>query len=966
MRTLSIWLVVCSAFLFCSTNLNAVPASPYPIKITQPDGTELTIRLRGDEFFHYKTTEDGYPLIANEKGILTYAQQDAKGNLVSTNIKATELKKRSTTEIQFVKTLTPNIDFTKQSISSRAQRAASVAGTASSGSSSPKKVFPLTGTGRSLVILVNFADKSFVTPTPTTAFTNLLNQPGYSANGGTGSAKDYFHDTSMGVFNPQFDVAGPYTLPNNMAFYGANDASGNDVNPRQMVIDACTLAANAGIDFSQYDTDNDGFVDNIFIYYAGYNEAEHAPANTIWPHRWVLADYSTKFNGKIVYDYACTSELKGATGANMCGIGTFCHEFGHVLGLPDYYATNNGTQQTLSSWNIMDYGPYLNNGRTPPAYSAYDRFFLNWLTPVELKKAQNVTVDTLTTSNKAYIITQNGNHNLNGANPSPVEFFTLENRQQKGWDAYLPGHGLLITHIYYNSSDWSNNVVNNTASAMGVDIVEADGIASDATLSGDPFPGTSKVTSYSPVLRSGTDIGKPLTYITENSGIIQFRFMGGGNIPIVNATGSLSAFKTVQGTPSSPQTISVSGLHLKSDISLAFKRNIHYEIKKQSDPETAWSKTVTLNRNLADSTVAVTNIQIRYNPTEPSFLVAQLDTLALSSTDASTETIAMTGTSTRKVYVIPPVATAATDVTIASFVAHWNPVFDASGYYLTLYNISEGQSKFKEGFNNGLTAPANWTITASAISSSTIYSGDSVPSIEFKNSGELIQTEQYLLPVTSLSFYIRSIAGMGGYLQVDAWNGTSWNKVDSIPVTSSLNTTATYSFGTDKNYNQFRLTYTKVAGYIVVDDVTAGFSQKLEFNAREKWLTATSDSLNNMLSNHDYYYKVKASDKTLYADNSIKYENITDFSNLIHVQTFQDKSGAKTLIAVADSVTVDSYGTVNVYIPSTDVTIYVYNLLGQQIRSISKPASNKVVIAGLPRKQVYIIKAGNRVTKVIL
>jgi len=969
MRMYTRWFIIFISIFFSSINLIAVPASPYPFKITQPDGTEITIRLRGDEFFKYKTTEDGYPLIADTKGILTYAKVNTSGNLISTNVKANDIKKRSTSELQLIQTLTPNINFTKQSLLKRAQRAAAVIP-----SSTLKKVYPLIGTPKSLVILVNFSDKSFVTSTPLTSFTNLLNQSGYSTNGGTGSAKDYFHDSSMGVFNPQFDVVGPYTLDNTMAYYGTNEGGtqGNDTNPQQMVIDACKKAAEAGVDFSQYDTDNDGMVDNVFIYYAGYNEAEGGPANTVWPHRWTLANYNTTFNGKIVYDYACTSELKGNSDANMCGIGTFCHEFGHVLGLPDYYSTNDGSQHTLSTWNIMDYGPYLNGGRTPPSYSAWDRFYLNWLTPTELKKAQNVTLDTLTTSNQAYIITQYGNSNLIGSNPSPVEFFTLENRQKKGWDTYLPGHGMLITHIYFNSYDWDSNDVNNTASAMGVDIIEADGIALsedktiDSTDPGDPFPGTSAVTSYSPVLRSGTNISKPLTYIKETNGVIRFRFMGGGNMPTINKTGVLSAFKTVQGTPTDAKTISISGVNLKSDINLTFKASKHFEMKKETDAETAWSKTITLARNPIDSTVASTRIQIRYNPTEPSFADIHKDTLLLQSTGADNEVVPMAGTSTRPVYVVPPVATAPTDITIASFVANWNSVFDATGYYLSAYSLSDGESTLTEGFNKGLTAPANWTITASAISSSTIYSGDSIPSIEFKNSGEYIQTEQYMLPVTSLSFYIRSLAGINGYLQVDAWNGTSWNKVDSIPITSSLNTTNRYSFGSNNNYNQFRLTYTKVAGYIVVDDVTVGFSQKLEYIARDKWFTSTSDTLINLESNLDYYYKVKASDRTLNTDRSIKYENITNFSNLIHLNTFQDKSKAKSLIAVVDSVYVDNNGTVNIYIPTTYVSVNVYNTMGQLITSIKNPSSNKVEIHGLSRNHIYIIQAGSRVTKVIL
>jgi len=967
MKITSIWWILLILLFVSSNTVKAVPAYPYPIKITQPDGSELTIRLHGDEFFNYKTTVDGYALIHDAKGFMTYAQQDADGNLMTTNVRANEITKRTPTETDVIKKLTPNISFTKQSMLKRAQRAANLIKT-----SGPQKVYPLTGTPKSLVILVNFSDKSFVTPSPLTAYTNLLNLAGYSTNGGTGSAKDYFRDNSMSTFTPQFDVVGPYTLPNTMDFYGGNDASGDDKNPRQMVIDACSLASNAGIDFAQYDTDNNGIVDNIFIYYAGYNEAEGGPANTVWPHRWALADNSTVFNGKVISDYACTSELKGASGSNMCGIGTFCHEFGHVLGLPDYYATNDATQHTLSTWNIMDYGPYLNGGRTPPAYSAFDRFFLNWLTPVELKKAANVTLEALPTSNKAYIFTQNGNHNLNGSNPSPVEFFTLENRQKAGWDTYLPGHGMLITHIFYNSSTWSANTVNNDPNAMGVDIVEADGIARsettgiDPTDPGDPFPGTSNVTSYSPVLRSGVNINKPLSAISETNGIIKFKFMGGGNFPTLNSSGTLSAFNTVQGTPSVAQTIAVSGIYLQSNINLSFKTNLHYQMKKASDPETAWSKSVSIVP--VDSTVAATNIQIRYNPTMPSFSDKHTETLIVSATDADSAFVSMTGTSTRQVYVVAPVAGEATDVTIANFTANWNTVPDASGYYLTAYNITDGQSSFTEGFSKGLVAPPDWTITATGISTLTTYSGDSVPSIEFKNSGEYIQTEQYVIPATGISFFIRSVSvtALNGNLKIQAWNNQSWINVDSIPVTNTLNTTKTYTFTADNNYTRFRLTYSKVSGYIVVDDVSITFPQKLEYNAKNKWVTSNSDTLNDLVSNRDYFYRVKASDKTLNADNSVKYENITGFSNLIMVRTLEDKSGAKTLIAVADSVFVDNTGTVNLYIPSTRVTIYVYNISGQMIRTITNPASNRVEISGLPRHQVYIIKAGLRVSKVIL
>ena len=946
-KSLKLFFILIIAIL-PSVYTNAVPALPFPIKITQPDGSELTVRLHGDEYFSYKTTVDGYALTPDSLGILTYARINANGKFSTTRVKASNIGKRSSTERKLIQTLTPNIDLSNRNQTSRALRSKQLVS-----ASVQQKSYPLTGSPKSLVILVSFLDNNFVTPTPQTAFANLLNQSGYSTNGGTGSAKDYFHDSSMGVFNPQFDVVGPYKLSNTMSYYGKNDTDDSDTNPRQMVIDACK-AASADVDFSQYDTDGDGIVDNVFIYYAGYNEAEGGSVNSVWPHRWTLADYSTVVDGKIIFDYACTSELRGNSGSNMCGIGTFCHEFGHVLGLSDYYVTKGTEHHTLSQWNIMDYGSYLNNGRTPPTYSAFDRFFLNWLIPTELKVAGNYQLDNLATSNKAYLISQYGNHNLNGSNPSPVEFFTLENRQKSGWDTYLPGHGMLITHIYYNSTTWANNTVNDDATAMGVDIVEADGTAItenssiDPTLSGDPFPGTSNVTSYNPTLRSGTNIRKPILKIQEINSKISFHF--GSNITLVQ---NLQQFSTVQGTPSAVQTLTVSANQLESPVNISFKIGQHFEMKKESDPVSAWGKTITLTP--IDSVIANTNIQIRYNPTVPSYTAIHSDTLVLSSETGDYASAQITGISTRPIYVVTPVANEASNTTFTSFIANWNPVYDATGYYLTVYNLAEGASTVTEGFNNGLVAPANWTISAKNISSSSIYSGTTPPSIQFSNTGDSITTETYLLPVTNLSFYIRSMGGSNGGFLVEAQNGQDkWIRVDSIPVTSSLNEKSkSYSFQETNGYNRFKFIYFKGIGSITFDDVAVSFTKKINYNLHESWINSNTDTIYNVIPNTEYYYKVKASDKSTY------YENITNFSNLVSVKTLNYPYTKKLV------TNVDSSGDVTVYLPTIDTTLNIYNILGQQIRVIT-PESTTLKITDLPRRQVYILKANNLITKIAI
>lgn len=837
MKNILVLSLVCFVSFFAITNLYAIRATPYPIEVKQSDGTTLTIRLQGNEFFHYKITLDGYLLTPDKDGILNYATVDKNGVFKSTSIKARDIEKRTDAERNFLSKIRPNIDLSNVVTLQRSMRYS--ARQKIETSSSPERVFPLGGTPKSLVILVNFKDVAFTTLNPKTAFTNLLNQQGYSENGATGSARDFFRDNSMGHFNPEFDVVGPYTLPKNMAYYGENDITDNDTLPQQMVIDACTLAANNGVDFSQYDTDSDGYVDNVFIYYAGYNEAEGAPENTVWPHRWTLNNNSTKFNGKIIFDYACTSELRSRFPfTDMCGIGTFVHEFGHVLGLPDYYATDDGKHQTLSYWSTMDAGPYLNAGRTPPSYSAYDRFFLGWLTPDELKIPGGYTLENLSSSNKALVITEKGNHNLNGENPSPREFFMLENRQLVGWDKFLPKSGMLVTHIYYNPTAWINNTVNNNANAMGVDIVEADGVASDASLIGDPFPGAAKVTTFIPVLRSGTELGnKQISQITEKNSLISFMF-----------------------------------------------------------------------------------IDYFYNE------------------------------------LYPPMALDADNITTGSIEAKWNAVENANGYYLTAYQIEDGTSEFSEGFDQEIVSNG-WMINTDKRSSSSVYSGKNIPAVQFSNSTDTIITEEYILPASKLSFFIRSLSGLNSKVYVEAKNQNGWTKIDSVSVTSSLAGIKYYTLDVNSNYTRFRFTYKKVVGDVVIDDITVGFNKKLGFAKRESWTTAFADTLMNLKPDTQYYYKLRSAIRILGSDNTILLQKVSDFSNTIEASTLEKRQG--NIFRVKDD------GSVELLMPTTDLVVNVYNIIGQKVKTIY-PKSTIFKIEGLPKNQVYIIAAGDQRAKIML
>lgn len=528
--------------LVSNLQIFAVKARKGLVTVKQPDGTELTIKLNGDEFYRYRTTEDNYVVTKNSAGYYVYAAVDNQGKITPTAQIAKNPNQRSIIDSKFLKKM-PQRNF---SLSSKMFRVKA----AQSSRPKPRRVTPYFGAKKGLVILAAFKDKLFTVPSTNTAFTNLLNQSGYSANGGTGSAKDYFMASSYGKFTPQFDVVGPVTLPQNMDFYGANDENGYDVNPMQMVVDACKLANEGGVDFSQYDTDGDGYVDNVFVYYSGYNEAEDIDgtiANTIWPHAYGIypadvyqdGDYlgteaDVTFDGKIVCNYACTSELNGNSGSNMCGVGTFCHEFGHVLGLPDYYHTNDATfsKATLDEWSIMDYGSYNNNGRTPPLYSAYDRFYLGYSTPTECKTPSLLTLNPLsqekttpTSFDNQSVLLSATSHNLNGSNPSPKEFFVLEYRKKTGWDSFIPDEGLLIWHIDYDADEWYNNAPNNYTDDTQTEAshmrVYLQPLVGSSTTPGDAFTSG----NFTPKLWNGTTINRDVSDITKTNDNITFKLM---------------------------------------------------------------------------------------------------------------------------------------------------------------------------------------------------------------------------------------------------------------------------------------------------------------------------------------------------------------------------------------------------------------------------------------------------------
>ncbi len=409
-------------------------------------------------------------------------------------------------------------------------------------------IVPVKGKKKGLVLLVNFSDKKLNVAHGQPYYENFFNQVGFSKDRMSGSVHDYFYDSSYGQFDVSFDVVGPFTVSRSMSYYGKNDGMGSDVHPAEMVIEACRMADQAGVDFSQYDWDGDRYVDQVFVIYAGYGEAQGAPESTIWPHEWDLTSAKScgdgsgmlTLDGVRVNTYAVTCELSGSYGTNVDGIGTACHEFSHCLGIPDLYDTGDGKSFCFDYWDLMDSGSYLgpmNCSECPCSYSSYERMVCGWLAPEELTVGRVVDkMPCLLENPCAYIL-------YNSAKRS--EYYLLENRQKRGFDAYLPGHGMLITHVDYDSKVWNDNLVNATSTHHRVALIPADNVLSSMNLAGDAWPGTSRNTALTDTSRPAAKLysanadgrmymGKPIEDITENvtEGTVSFRYNGGGQLEV--------------------------------------------------------------------------------------------------------------------------------------------------------------------------------------------------------------------------------------------------------------------------------------------------------------------------------------------------------------------------------------------------------------------------------------------------
>jgi M6 family metalloprotease-like protein len=513
----------------------ASPASKQKFSYTQPDGTVIWLLRQGDERLHWTTDVNGTPMALGEDGYYRPTTMEA--------ILATQ-PRQSDAETSY----------------------------AGLWSSHDEPFATNFGDRKVLAVLVNFTDIQFTLPDPNTKFSNMLNQNGYSYNGAIGSVRDYYVENSHNQYRPSFDVYGPVNLSHTEQYYDTGNGS---------VSGALMEALNQlNIDFGQYDTDDDGNIDMVLMYYAGYNEAEGAPEWTIWPHQSTTSGYFGIVGGKRVNRYFCTSEYRDNTGGVMCGIGTTCHEFAHALGLPDMYDTNYGgngqAEYTTGSFDLMASGNYNDAGRRPPYLSAVERNMLGWMSDIPLLNGSGQYTLEPVQGDNAY----QSSANLEG------EYFVYEYRKNDGWDSGIyywnytnsTNGGLLVYHI-----DKSNRVISGSTTAKYLwewtNSINAFGehpcyyleASNKETVYYPYFPGPTNVTTFTPLDWDNGNCGIELTGISVDGSKAYFTVsalgthelrgtvtaVGGGAIAGAEVTLSKAAFSFAAasaGAPAHPST----------------------------------------------------------------------------------------------------------------------------------------------------------------------------------------------------------------------------------------------------------------------------------------------------------------------------------------------------------------------------------------------------------------------------
>lgn len=513
---------------------NAVPAKKLQKVITLTNGTQVSVELRGDEYLSWWEGTDGtaYRATADENVFEAFDLEAQKPAAAARRARAEQGRVARLARV-------------KNSLKGADDKMRGLGG----------DHITYKGVKKGLVVLVDFKNKKFADGHDLEYYKNVINGKDFSdeEEGYVGSVRDYFLAQSNGQFELDFDVVGPVTMSKNYGYYGNDGAYQKDEKVYEMIKEASDGIQDK-VNLKDYDWDGDGEADQVFFLYAGLGQASGGSAGTVWPHESELRywpcgvlSYST---GKI-NTYACANELQPETQGSSryisAGIGTICHEFSHCLGFADMYDTTGSGGYGMSVFDVMDQGSYNGNGFVPCNYTAFERIYAGWVEAIELESPATVKdMKSVSDYGRPFIM-----YNYKNTN----EYFLMENRQNTGWDKGLYGsNGLLIVHVNYVPSRWTNNSVNSSKEKIQCcTVVNADGSRENTqySLQGDLYPYEAKGVTINDEFTDDSEpaaklytknsdnsyaLGIPITQIKRSKGSVSFLVCGGDANNVIDNT----------------------------------------------------------------------------------------------------------------------------------------------------------------------------------------------------------------------------------------------------------------------------------------------------------------------------------------------------------------------------------------------------------------------------------------------
>lgn len=774
-----------------SSGAYAVPADPEPKTVVQPDGSELTVMIRGDERSNMLFTSDNIPLFLNaETGAFEYALV-REGRIAGSGIMASEASARDKATVEWLGRLD-----TGEVV--RMAMAAPRMGMSKAPGRSDYLIsdYPTTGKQRTLAILVQFSDVKFESMAdPLQFYTDMLNKEGFThENGANGSARDFYIATSMGAFDPEFDVYGPVTLSRESTYYGKDDP-GQDTYMGDFLTEALAIADD-DVDFSQYDLDNNGYIDNVFFFYAGGGQADDPNGKDfIWPHSAEADEawnVSIELDGKKFRHYACSNEVRYSSDGSKIptGIGTFVHEFGHVLGLCDHYDTFKGMfTHHPYEWDTMASGSYNNNMHTPPLFSGFERAELGWMEYEDITpdSAGIIEIPWIGETNKAFRMKVPGTEN---------EFYVFENRQLEGFDRFLPNHGMLVWHIDQDMELWQKNQVNTDPSHQRIDVVEADRKADRSSMKGDTFPGSDAVSQFSLLDWNGDSVSG-FEDVTEEDGMI---------------------YLLLSGTDFKPDTPSEIEVEEADDTSFTLSwtpvRYAKYYLLTVADALTG-EPVGTFSDKRVFSTE---NVEVPFLEADHEYEVRVRSGIGSYLSDELSLKVRTTEVPFSK---LRPENVKASDVRHSSFVASWDGLRDAEEYEINLTQNSWSEEVGQKGYGfddkqNGL--PVLWNTSSNSYYSVKDWYGAASPSLRFSKDGDNLTAAYPEAKIVSLSLWCRA-KSEGQKIKVETSSGEDgFVELRSLDVPVDGGTVSIDIPGSDC----VKLTYVRTDGFVVIDDVRLG------------------------------------------------------------------------------------------------------------------------------------------------